>query len=94
MGEKPTTAGGSDGKITGVKENMEYRKSGTDSYIACTGTEITGLSAGTYEVRYKGDTNHEESPAFVVTVRMQISLFISWKLSMVQVMERMWRVLL
>ena len=68
VGEKPTTAGGSDGKITGVKENMEYRKSGTDSYIACTGTEITGLSAGTYEVRYKGDTNHEESPAFVVTV--------------------------
>ena len=68
VGEKPTTAGGSDGKITGVKENMEYRKSGTDSYIACTGTEITGLSAGTYEVRYKGDTNHEESPAFVVIV--------------------------
>ena len=68
VGEKPTTAGGSDGKITGVKENMEYRKSGTDSYIDCTGTEITGLSAGTYEVRYKGDTNHEESPAFVVTV--------------------------
>ena len=68
VGEKPATAGGSDGKITGVNENMEYRKSGDSSYIACTGTEITGLSAGTYEVRYKGDKNHEESPAFVVTV--------------------------
>ena len=68
VGEKPTTAGGSDGKITVVNENMEYRKSGDSSYIACTGTEITGLSAGTYEVRYKGDKNHEESPAFVVTV--------------------------
>ena len=67
-GEKPTTAGGSDGKITIVNEQMEYRKSGADSYTACTGTEITGLSAGTYEVRYKGDKNHEESPAFVVTV--------------------------
>lgn len=68
VGEKPTTAGGSDGKITVVNENMEYRKSGDSSYIACTGTEITGLSAGTYEVRYKGDKNHEESPAFVITV--------------------------
>ena len=68
VGEKTITAGGSDGKITGVNENMEYRKSGDSSYIACTGTEITGLSAGTYEVRYKGDKNHEESPAFVVTV--------------------------
>ena len=68
VGEKPATAGGSDGKITGVNENMEYRKSGDSSYISCTGTEITGLSAGTYEVRYKGDKNHEESPAFVVTV--------------------------
>ena len=68
VGEKTITAGGSDGKITGVNVNMEYRKSGDSSYIACTGTEITGLSAGTYEVRYKGDKNHEESPAFVVTV--------------------------
>lgn len=68
VGEKTITAGVSDGKITGVNEQMEYRKSGDSSYIACTGTEITGLSAGTYEVRYKGDKNHEESPAFVVTV--------------------------
>ena len=55
VGEKTITAGGSDGKITGVNENMEYRKSGDSSYIDCTGKEITGLSAGTYEVRYKGD---------------------------------------
>ena len=68
VGEKTITAGGSDGKITGVNENMEYRKSGDSSYIDCTGKEITGLSAGTYEVRYKGDKNHEESTAFVVTV--------------------------
>ena len=68
VGEKTITAGGSDGKITGVNENMEYRKSGDSSYIDCNGKEITGLSAGTYEVRYKGDKNHEESPAFVVTV--------------------------
>ena len=67
-GVKPTTAGGSDGKITGVNEQMEYCKSGADSYTDCTGKEITGLSAGTYEVRYKGDKNHNESPAFAVTV--------------------------
>ena len=67
-GVKPTTADDSDGKITGVNEQMEYRKSGDSSYTKCTGTEITGLSAGTYEVRYKGDKNHNESPAFAVTV--------------------------
>ena len=68
VGEKTITAGGSDGKITGVNEQMEYRKSGADSYTACTGTEITGLSAGTYEVRYKENNNYKESPAFTVTV--------------------------
>ena len=68
VGEKTITAGGSDGKITGVTEQMEYRKSGADSYTACTGTEITGLSAGTYEVRYKENNNYKESPAFTVTV--------------------------
>ena len=57
VGEKTITAGGSDGKITGVNEQMEYRKSGDSSYIACTGKEITGLSAGTYEVRYKENNN-------------------------------------
>ena len=68
VGEKTITAGGSDGKITGVNEQMEYRKSGADSYTACTSTEITGLSAGTYEVRYKENNNYKESPAFTVTV--------------------------
>ena len=68
VGEKTITAGGSDGKITGVNEQMEYRKSGADSYTDCTGTEITGLSAGTYEVRYKENNNYKESPAFTVTV--------------------------
>ena len=67
-GVKPTTAGGSDGKITGVNEQMEYCKSEDSLYIACTGTEIAGLSAGTYKVRYKEDKNHNESPAFAVTV--------------------------
>ena len=43
VGEKTITAGGSDGKITVVNENMEYRKSGDSSYIYCTGKEITGL---------------------------------------------------
>ena len=68
VGEKTITAGGSDGKITGVNEQMEYRKSGDSSYIACTGKEITGLSAGTYEVRYKENNNYKESLDFVVTV--------------------------
>ena len=68
-GVAPTEKDGSDGKITGTDTNMEYRVKGTggEHYTACAGPEITGLSAGTYEVRYRGTKNYDPSePAEVV----------------------------
>lgn len=57
--EYPNEEDASDGRINGVTTDMEYRKQGADTWTACTGTEITGLTAGTYEVRYKAtDTNY------------------------------------
>ena len=67
-GVAPTTEGGSDGKITGVTDKMEYRMAGDGSYTACGGTEIENLSAGNYFVRYGEDQNHFASPDGEVTV--------------------------
>ena len=64
----PTEEGGSDGKITGVTDKMEYRMEGEYSYAACSGTEIENLSAGNYFVRYAEDNNHFASPDAAVTV--------------------------
>ena len=57
IGVAPTTVGGSDGKITGTDDTMEYRAAGETVYTPCTGSEITGLSAGTYDVRYRASKN-------------------------------------
>lgn len=44
---------GNDGKLTDVKNTMEYRRTDTTTWIAVTGDEVTGLAAGSYEVRCK-----------------------------------------
>ena len=46
------TATGNDGTITGVNSEMEYRLKDAADWTNVTGTEIMGLAAGTYEVRY------------------------------------------
>ena len=56
-----TIAGKADGIITGVDSTMEYRKETDVDYTAVTGSEITGLSDGTYYVRYAAKTNYEAS---------------------------------
>ena len=66
-GVAPTSENGSDGKITGVTTDMEYSADGTN-YTACTGTEITGLTAGTYHVRTKETATREAGAAASVTV--------------------------
>ena len=68
IGVAPTTVGGSDGKISGVTDKMEYRMADENNYTACSGTEIDNLSAGNYFVRYAEDHNHFASPDTVVTV--------------------------
>ncbi|WP_310830171.1 DUF5695 domain-containing protein [Paenibacillus pedocola] len=54
-GVAPATLHGGDGKLTGVTTEMEYRKEGTEEYTAIAGTEVTGLTAGKYYVRYMGN---------------------------------------
>lgn len=65
-----TVSGKRDGKITGVGATMEWRAKGAAEYQAVgEGTaELTGLAAGTYEVRYQAKTNYDASSATEVTV--------------------------
>lgn len=42
-----TIQGKQDGKVTGVNTTMEYSTDGGQNWTVCTGTEITGLAAGT-----------------------------------------------
>ena len=67
-GVAPSINTASDGKITGVTDKMEYRKAGETTWKACTGTEITGLAAGTYEVRFKENANQTASAATQVVI--------------------------
>lgn len=53
LGVPPTSALVKDGKITGVDNTMEYRMKNSTDWISISGTEITNISAGSYEVRYK-----------------------------------------
>ena len=68
-GVAPTVPGESTGKITGVSDKMEYRKVGETAWKDCTGTEITGLAAGDYEIRMKATANADASAITTVTVR-------------------------
>lgn len=61
-GVAPTVFNGNDGKLVGVTSAMEYRKAGTEAYTAIAGTEVTGLSAGTYGVRYMATSSLNASP--------------------------------
>ena len=74
IGVEPTTEGGSDGKISGVTDKMEYRMAGESSYTACSGAEIDNLSAGHFFVRYAEDNNHFASSDAEVTVGEGASL--------------------
>lgn len=65
-----TVSGKRDGKITGVDATMEWRAKGADEYQAVDegAAELTGLAAGTYEVRYQAKVNYDASSATEVTV--------------------------
>ncbi|HZK43992.1 MAG TPA: S-layer homology domain-containing protein, partial [Syntrophomonadaceae bacterium] len=51
IGIAPTSASNADGKIKNTTDKMEYRLKGASSFIGIDGTEVTGLTPGTYEVR-------------------------------------------
>ena len=59
---------GNDGKLTGVNNTMEYRISGEKSWIAIDGSEVPGLAAGSYEVRYKANGTALASAPQTVTI--------------------------
>ena len=65
-----TVSGKSDGKITGVDAKMEWRAKGSGEYRGVPDgvTEITDCAVGTYEVRYRADSDHDASSATEVTV--------------------------
>ena len=65
----PTTAGGSDGQITGTTSTMQYKKSTDSGWADCSGN-VTGLAAGTYFVRYMADSNHTASDTNYKTVTL------------------------
>ena len=48
-----SNASNNDGKITGVNTDMEYQKEGANSWTTGNGSTVTGLTPGTYYVRYK-----------------------------------------
>ena len=65
-----TVSAKADGKITAVDATMEWRAKDSGEYQAVPEgvAELSGLAAGTYEVRYRADDNHEASAATKVTV--------------------------
>ena len=64
----PTSSSANDGIIHGIGNNMEYRKAGNALWTQGTGSSITGLSSGNYEIRYKAKFNYDASPSITVTV--------------------------
>lgn len=63
----PTSIGGTDGKITGVTTDMEYRTDDGQNWKPCTGETISG-SSGKYQIRYAAKSNHNASPVVEVIV--------------------------
>lgn len=63
-----TEPGASDGTISGLPAGSEWRPEGGTWTDAPEGGVVSGLAPGTYEVRMKGDANHE--PSEPVTVRI------------------------
>lgn len=53
-----TNISNNDGKLTGVTAAMEYKKSEAANYTPGTGSDITGLTNGTYLVRVKATATH------------------------------------
>ena len=68
-------AGAGDGKITGVDSTMMWRRP-EGVWLVCTGEEITGLGAGSYQISYMGSDAMFASKAAEVTVGMEGLKFI------------------
>ena len=67
-GAMPTKEGANDGRILATTTEREYRKVGTTTWKDCPDEEVTGLSPGDYEVRYKDTKSYNRSIAIIYTV--------------------------
>ena len=65
-----TTGSNNDGKLKNVTTAMEYQQSGAGSWTNCGGSEVTGLTNGTYLVRVKaiGTTLASDNQSVVVAL--------------------------
>lgn len=64
----PTTTTTTDGKITGITAKMEYRKVGDSAWTLGTGSDVTGLSSGRYQIRFKETDNYNAGAVTEVDV--------------------------
>ncbi|MBO4497215.1 MAG: leucine-rich repeat protein [Lachnospiraceae bacterium] len=60
------------GKLSGITNEMEYKRSDDSNWIPGTGADITGLIAGTYYVRYKAVGTSLASEMQVVVIEAHI----------------------
>ena len=79
----PANGDAADGKITGLdaEDTYEYRRKGSTDWTTVSGTsEITGLAAGTYEIKYGESATHQAqggSAASVIIGNSQETMNIS-----------------
>lgn len=64
----PTATTTTDGKITGITAQMEYRKVGDSAWTSGTGSDVTGLSSGKYQIRFKETDNYNAGEVVEVQV--------------------------
>ena len=64
----PTATTTTDGKITGITAEMEYRKVGDSAWTSGTGSDVTGLSSGKYQIRFKETVNYNAGAVTEVVV--------------------------
>jgi hypothetical protein len=64
-----TVTGLHDGTITGVGTDMEYKADGGATWTAGTGSAVTGLAPGVYQVRYRAAVSAFYGQPATITVR-------------------------
>ena len=72
-----SVVGRKDGALNGVSTDMEYKLATVADWTPCNGTEVSGLAAGTYEVRVKATKQAFASEAVSVTINKGAQLVVS-----------------
>lgn len=66
-GKKDATSGNIDGALTGVSSTMKYRLAGTNTWTEITGSTVSGLKPGKYEICYKAKPEEKKFASEIVT---------------------------